>query len=77
MPIYAVTILYQLNHLDVPISSDNAAAGVTGVPPVIDTGVIIVDKSNYTQLHAVVLWISNRFSGWARECLRSADSSVS
>jgi len=45
MPIYAVTILYQLNHLDVPISSDNAAAGVTGVPPVIDTGVIIVDRA--------------------------------
>ena len=47
MPIYAVTILYQLNHADVPISSDNVAAKVPGVPPTIDTGVIIVDQSNY------------------------------
>jgi ribose transport system substrate-binding protein len=47
MPIYAVAILYQLNHLDVPIASDNAAARVSGVPATIDTGVIIVDKSNY------------------------------
>lgn len=47
MPIYAVMILYQLNHGDVPISTDNAAAGVPGVPPTIDTGVVIVDQSNY------------------------------
>lgn len=46
MPIYATMILYQLNHLDVPISADNAAAGITGVPKVIDTGVIVVDKNN-------------------------------
>lgn len=47
MPMYAVMILYQLNHMDVPISNDNAAAGVSCAPPVIDTGVIIVDKSNF------------------------------
>jgi hypothetical protein len=47
MPIYAVAILYQLNHADVPITRDNAAAKVTGAPNTIDTGVIIVDKSNY------------------------------
>jgi ribose transport system substrate-binding protein len=47
MPIYAVMILYQLNHSDVPISTDNAAARVPGVPPAIDTGVVIVDKTNY------------------------------
>lgn len=47
MPIYAVTILYQLNHMDAPISSDNVAAGVPGVPLTIDTGVLIVDKGNY------------------------------
>jgi len=47
MPIYAVTILYQINHVEVPITSDNAAAGVPGVPPVIDTGVIVVDAGNY------------------------------
>jgi ribose transport system substrate-binding protein len=31
----------------VPISSDNQKAGVTGVPAVIDTGVIIIDEKNY------------------------------
>ncbi|MBN1341999.1 MAG: substrate-binding domain-containing protein [Phycisphaerae bacterium] len=46
MPVYAVMILYQLNHLDVAISKDNAAANVPGVPKVIDTGVVIVDKDN-------------------------------
>ncbi len=46
MPVYAVMILYQLNHLDVAVSSDNVAAGVTGVPPRVDTGVVIVDKDN-------------------------------
>jgi ribose transport system substrate-binding protein len=47
MPIYAVAILYQLNHANVPITTDNAAAKVSGAPGTIDTGVIIVDKSNY------------------------------
>ena len=46
MPIYAVGILYQLNHADVAITSDNAAARVSGAPNSIDTGVIIVDQSN-------------------------------
>lgn len=46
MPVYAVAILYQLNHLDVAISNDNKAAGVPGVPKTIDTGVVIVDKTN-------------------------------
>jgi len=47
MPIYAVMILYQLNHADVPISADNAAARVPGAPQTVDTGVIVVDKTNY------------------------------
>ncbi len=47
MPVYAVMILYQLNHGDLPISTDNAAARVSGAPTTIDTGVIIVDQSNY------------------------------
>jgi len=47
MPIYAVSILYQLNHADVPITADNAAAKVPGAPNTIDTGVIIVDQTNY------------------------------
>lgn len=47
MPIYAVSILHQLNYLDAPITSDNRAANVPGAPNNIDTGVIIVDKANY------------------------------
>jgi ribose transport system substrate-binding protein len=46
MPVYAVAILFQLNHLEVPITSNNAEAKVSGVPNTIDTGVIIVDKTN-------------------------------
>ena len=47
MPFYAVQILYQINNTDIPISSDNKAAGITGVPQIIDTGVIVIDKTNY------------------------------
>lgn len=47
MPYYAVQILYQLNNHQVPITEDNAAAGISGVPQTIDTGAIIVDQSNY------------------------------
>ncbi len=47
MPIYAVMILYQLNRMDMPISTDNTEAGVSGVPTSIDTGVVLVDKSNF------------------------------
>ncbi len=46
MPYYGLHILYQLNHYDIPISTDNTAAGVTGVPREIDTGTVLVDKSN-------------------------------
>jgi len=47
MPLYAVQILYQLNNYDIPITADNSQAGVSGVPSYVDTGVIIVDQSNY------------------------------
>jgi ribose transport system substrate-binding protein len=47
MPYYALQILYNLKNNPVAISNDNAAAHVTGVPAVVDTGVIIVDQSNY------------------------------
>jgi ribose transport system substrate-binding protein len=47
MPYYAVQLLYNLNNSKVAISSDNKAAGVKGVPTIIDTGTIIVDKNNY------------------------------
>lgn len=47
MPYYAVQILFNLNNSKVAITSDNASAGVLGIPSVVDTGAIIVDKSNY------------------------------
>lgn len=47
MPYYATQILYNLNNSNVAITSDNAAAGVLGIPEMVDTGVIVVDSSNY------------------------------
>jgi ribose transport system substrate-binding protein len=47
MPFYAVMIMYQLNNHNIDITSDNPAAGVLGVPIVIDTGSVVVDESNY------------------------------
>ncbi|MFI5378613.1 MAG: substrate-binding domain-containing protein [Tepidisphaerales bacterium] len=47
MPLYATQILYNLKNNPAPIASDNAKAGISGAPTVIDTGVIIVDQSNY------------------------------
>ncbi len=47
MPFYAVQILYNYQNRNVPIAEDNAKAGIRGVPPVVDTGVIVVDRSNY------------------------------
>lgn len=46
MPFYAVRLMCDLVNLRIPISSDNAEAGVDGVPSYIDTGVILIDKSN-------------------------------
>jgi hypothetical protein len=46
MPFYGLSILYQLNHCDIPITTDNTAAGITGTPRVIDTGTILVDRNN-------------------------------
>jgi ribose transport system substrate-binding protein len=47
MPYYAVQILYNLNNSNVAITTDNASAGVLGIPSMVDTGAIIVDESNY------------------------------
>jgi ribose transport system substrate-binding protein len=47
MPFYALQILYNLKNNPIPISNDNASAHVTGVPAVVDTGVIIIDQSNF------------------------------
>ncbi len=46
MPYYAIQILINVNNSNVAITSDNAAAGVSGVPASIDTGVIIIDAAN-------------------------------
>jgi len=46
MPFYAVQILYHLNNSSLPITTDNAKAGITGAPGTIDTGVVIVDQGN-------------------------------
>ncbi len=46
MPYYATQILYNLNNSKVQITTDNASAGVLGIPTTVDTGVIIVDKDN-------------------------------
>jgi ribose transport system substrate-binding protein len=47
MPYYAVQILYNLANSKVAITSSNKAAGVLGIPAVVDTGAIIIDSSNY------------------------------
>lgn len=47
MPYYAVQIMYQLNNHNIGITTDNKAAKILGVPAVVDTGVIVVDQSNY------------------------------
>ncbi len=47
MPFYAVQILYNLANAPVPIADDNVKAGVLPIPDVVDTGVILVDKTNY------------------------------
>lgn len=46
MPLYALEILYTMNHAEVEISTDNAAAGVVAAPASINTGVVWVDNSN-------------------------------
>jgi ribose transport system substrate-binding protein len=47
MPFYALQILYNLKNNPLPISTDNAKAHITGVPAVVDTGVVMVDQRNY------------------------------
>lgn len=47
MPYYAVQMLMNLNNSKVEITTDNASAGVLGIPQYIDTGAVIVDETNY------------------------------
>jgi ribose transport system substrate-binding protein len=49
MPYYALRILYDYNHPAVTVVSDKEAAGITGVPVYIDTGVFVVTRDNYTE----------------------------
>lgn len=46
MPFYATQILYNLANTNIPIANDNRAAGISTVPSTVDTGVLIVDKTN-------------------------------
>jgi ribose transport system substrate-binding protein len=46
MPVYGLQILYNLHNHPVPITRDNQKAGVSGVPTMIDTGVVVVDRRN-------------------------------
>jgi len=51
MPYYAMKILHDYVNKSIQIVADNEKANVTGVPAYIDTGVIIVDKSNYIEFY--------------------------
>lgn len=46
MPFYATQILYNLSNTNIPIANDNKAAGISTAPTTVDTGVLIVDRSN-------------------------------
>lgn len=47
MPYYGIQLLMNLNASNVEISTNNAEAGVLGVPEYIDTGAVIIDADNY------------------------------
>lgn len=47
MPYYAVQILFNYNNSKVAITTNNKAAGVMGIPNLVDTGAVVVDSSNY------------------------------
>lgn len=46
MSYMAMQTLYMLNNSNLEVTTDNAAAGVSGVPNTIDTGVLVIDASN-------------------------------
>jgi len=46
MPWYALTILYNLKHFDIPITTNNDSAGITGLPSYVDTGCVLVTMDN-------------------------------
>jgi ribose transport system substrate-binding protein len=46
MPFYGLNILYNLKNCKVPMTKDDAAAGMPGIPPYVDTGVTVCNKDN-------------------------------
>jgi ribose transport system substrate-binding protein len=46
MPIYGLRILHDMDSLAAQITTNDKEAGVRAVPPFIDSGTVIVDKSN-------------------------------
>ncbi len=51
MPYYAMKILYDYVTKPIEIVAQDENSSVTGVPAYIDTGVIIVDKDNYSEFY--------------------------
>lgn len=47
MSYLAINLLYNLNNSNLEVTTDNAAAGVSGVPNSVDTGVLVIDSTNY------------------------------
>lgn len=47
MSYYAMMVLYHFNHNPVPIAANAQEYGVTGVPVYIDTGVFVIDQTNF------------------------------
>ena len=47
MPYYAMMVLHDYNNPSISIVPDKDRADVTGVPSYIDTGVFVIDRSNY------------------------------
>lgn len=46
MPFYALDVLINYNHNQMPMTNDNELAGITGIPVNIDTGSMIIDQNN-------------------------------
>lgn len=47
MSYYAMLVLYHFNHNPVPIAANAQEYGVTGAPAYIDTGVFVIDQTNF------------------------------
>ena len=47
MSYLAINLLYNLNNSNLEVTTDNDAAGVSGIPNTVDTGVLVIDSTNY------------------------------